>query len=354
MNTVFKPIRKETSLLLEWYDANGRQLPWRMPPGSNLMADPYHVWLSEIMLQQTQVTTVKDYYAKFLYLWPTLTEMATTDLEEILKAWAGLGYYSRARNLKKCAEMVVNQYEGAFPTTSLELVKLPGIGPYTSAAIAAIAFGESVSVVDGNVERVISRYYAVSTPFPRAKLQINKLTESLVPTLRSGDFAQAMMDMGALICTPRKPKCDICPWHLDCEARLNTQQGRFPVKPAKKKIPTRRGAAFVAMNCKGEILLHQRKENGMLAGMSEVPTTNWSVNSDGETRSEAAPFSSEWCFVGEVRHIFTHFKLEIKVYFSLVKDCENNDGWWVPREKIMDEALPELMKKIIRLAIATR
>lgn len=354
MNTASRPIRKETNLLLDWYDANARELPWRMPPGSSLYADPYHVWLSEIMLQQTQVKTVTPFFDKFLTLWPTLESLAKADLEDVLKAWAGLGYYSRARNLKKCAELVARHHGGQFSAKADELAKLPGIGPYTSAAIAAIAFGKSVCVVDGNVERVISRVYAISTPLPRAKAAIHQLTQALVPEIRAGDFAQAMMDLGATVCTPKNPNCKICPWHATCEARKRGTPKQFPVKIAKKKIPTRHGAAFVAMNDDGFILLRKRRGSGMLAGMSEVPTTDWSAQQDGETGINAAPFSADWTHTDDVSHVFTHFKLTMKVYSCRTKQYKDVDGWWVHRDKVMDEALPELMKKIIRSATGER
>ncbi len=359
MNTANGAIRKETSLLLEWYDANARDLPWRAPPGrmspgSNIFADPYHVWLSEIMLQQTQVATVMGYYEKFLLLWPTLADMAAAETEDILKAWAGLGYYSRARNLKKCADLVITDYGGRFPTSASELIKLPGIGPYTSAAIAAIAFGESVAVVDGNVERVISRYHAINIPLPAAKTSIGQLTGKLVPATRPGDFAQALMDLGATICTPKIPKCAICPWQDGCKAKRYSIQTKYPVKAARKKIPVRTGAAFVAINSSGEILLRKRAQKGMLAGMSEVPTSDWSAQQNGKSGPDGAPFCADWIHVGEIKHAFTHFRLKLNVYYcQLVEDIHTN-GWWVHRDNVMEEALPELMKKAIRIAMQER
>ena len=351
MNSAPRPIRKETAALLNWYDANARVLPWRNPPRSNLKADPYHVWLSEIMLQQTQVATVKPYYEKFLKAWPNVQDLADADLEDILKAWAGLGYYSRARNLKKCAEMICRQFDGLFPANATELMKLPGIGPYTSAAISAIAFGKSEAVVDGNVERVISRMYSIKTPLPRSKPEIYQLTKSLVPEFRAGDIAQAMMDLGATICTPKNPACNECPWVEHCSARANGLQTQYPVKLPKKIPPTRRGAAFIAMTKDGYFLLRKRPERGMLAGMSEVPSTNWSAQHDGETGVNAAPMTGEWCHIGDVRHTFTHFKLDMKVYYCQV---QKTDGWWVHRDLIIGEALPVLMKKVITLALKAK
>lgn len=354
MNSALSPIRKETRLLMHWYDAKARELPWRVGPRSNKKPVAYHVWLSEIMLQQTQVATVKVYFEKFLMLWPTLPDLAAADLEDVLKAWAGLGYYSRARNLKKCADIVQNKYDGELPGSAAELAKLPGIGPYTSAAIAAITCGEQIAVIDGNVERVISRIYKIATPLPKAKSEISRLTGALVPSQRSGDFAQAMMDLGATICSPQKPQCNLCPWRENCGANTDNQQEDFPVKTSKKKVPTRIGAAFVAMDPNGRILLRKRSDTGMLAGMSEVPSSDWSAQQDGETGIDAAPFSGDWYHVGDVRHVFTHFKLEMKVYFCATQIGAETDGWWVDRNLVMDEALPELMKKVIRLAIRDR
>ena len=354
MNSLSDTHSKETSLLLNWYDANARQLAWRIGPRESkrgMFQEPYKVWLSEIMLQQTQVTTVHAYFLKFIQRWPSLQEMAATDLEDVLKMWAGLGYYSRARNLKKCADLVVAEYGGVFPRSAFELKKLPGIGDYTSAAIAAIAYGENIAVVDGNVERVMARRHEISTPLPAAKNEIRKLVSQLVPTKRPGDFAQAMMDLGATICLPKNPDCGQCPWSDNCGARKNSTQLSFPVKAPKKAKPLRRTAAFVMINDDHEIYLRKRPEAGMLAGMSEVPSGDWSVRKDGATGVDAAPVKGDWREAGTVRHVFTHFTLEMKVYFYTGTKSLKMNGWWVHRDAVMDEALPSLMKKAIALAL---
>ena len=354
MNSLSNTHSKETSLLLDSYDANARQLAWRIGPHESkkgVFQEPYKVWLSEIMLQQTQVTTVHAYFLKFVRRWPSLQDLAAADQEDVLKMWAGLGYYSRARNLKKCADIVVADYGGIFPRSAIELKNLPGIGDYTSAAIAAIAYGENIAVVDGNVERVMARRHEISTPLPAAKNEIRKLVSQLVPTKRPGDFAQAMMDLGATICLPKNPNCAQCPWSENCGARENSTQLSFPVKAPKKAKPLRRTAAFVLINEGHEIFLRKRPESGMLAGMSEVPSGDWSVRKDGAMGVDAAPIKGEWCDVGTVRHVFTHFTLEMKVYFCTGIKPPKMNGWWVHRDSVMDEALPSLMKKAITLAL---
>ena len=354
MNSLSNTDSKETSLLLDWYDANARQLAWRIGPRYSkrgMFQEPYKVWLSEIMLQQTQVTTVHAYFLKFIQRWPSLQEMAAADLEDVLKMWAGLGYYSRARNLKKCADLVIADYDGKFPHSASELKKLPGIGDYTSAAIAAIAHGENIAVVDGNVERVMTRRHEISTPLPAAKNEIRKLVSKLVPSKRPGDFAQAMMDLGATICLPKSPDCGQCPWSDNCGARNNSTQTSFPVKAPKKAKPLRHTAAFVMINDNHEIYLRKRSESGMLAGMSEVPSGDWSVRKDGAMGVDAAPITGEWREAGTVRHVFTHFTLEMKVYFCDCTKSPKMNGWWVHRNAVMDEALPSLMKKAIALVL---
>jgi len=354
LNTPSASNSKATRKIIDWYDANARVLPWRVAPNNSqphFLPDPYFVWLSEIMLQQTQVVTVQAYFRKFISEWPTIKDLARAELEEVLKAWAGLGYYSRARNLKKCAQIVCEEYQGQFPDDIALLKKLPGIGEYTSAALSAIAFGRPVAVVDGNVERVMTRIHAISTPVSDSKRQIRELTSRLVPVERPGDFAQAVMDLGATICTPKNPSCDRCPWQMICQAHLQFDPVNFPVKIAKKIIPKRNGAAFVAITQRGEILLRKRADKGMLAGMSEVPSTGWSSRQDGETGIEAAPFSGKWLTAGQVTHQFTHFHLAMKVYYCLLNDRAKVDGWWVTAENVMDEALPNLMKTALTLAL---
>jgi A/G-specific adenine glycosylase len=257
--------------LLAWYDLHHRKLPWRAPPGQR--ADPYRVWLSEIMLQQTTVKMVAPYYARFLARWPDLAALAAAPLDDILKNWAGLGYYARARNLHACARVVAERHGGEFPASEAELRALPGIGAYTAAAIAAIAFEAFATPVDGNIERVIARLYAVETPLPAAKPEISRLARALTPPRRAGDFAQAMMDLGATICTPKNPTCALCPWNQCCVAQAQGEAETYPRRVPKREGDLRRGAAFVARRADGFILMRTRPEKGLLGGMTEVPTT---------------------------------------------------------------------------------
>src|SRR5580700_861424 len=300
--------------LLAWYDRHRRILPWRAPPGRR--ADPYHVWLSEIMLQQTTVKTVGPYYAKFLKLWPDISALAAAPLDDVLKAWAGLGYYARARNLHACARAVVERHGGKIPATEALLRELPGIGPYTAAAIAAIAFDECTSPVDGNIERVIARLYALETPLPAAKPEISRLARALTPRRRAGDFAQAMMDLGATICTPKTPACILCPWNGSCAAQTRGDPETYPRRTPKREGDLRRGLAFVARRSDGFVLVRTRPPKGLLGGMTEVPTTEWSKDFDASAAPKSAPrFASARKSVGWrkalgiVRHVFTHFPL---------------------------------------------
>ena len=341
--------------LLDWYDNHHRHLPWRVSPTDQAIgveADPYHVWLSEIMLQQTTVTAVKPYFIKFINLWPNVKNLAEAPAESVMQAWAGLGYYSRARNLKKCAELIAAEYDGQFPNTEAELIKLPGIGPYTAAAIAAIAFNEPTAVVDGNIERVFSRMYAIKTPLPSAKSEIKTHVETHVPSDRPGDFAQGLMDLGSSICTPKRPNCLLCPLQNLCQASAKGEQELYPVKLPKKAKPKRQGAAFVITDQDGAIYLRKRPNTGLLADMSEVPTTNWNSNQDGDTGASAAPLDLDWVSKGSIKHIFTHFELTLFVYSAEISandmtDSKLADGWWSAPEQIAGEALPNLMKKVI-------
>ncbi|MBI3673627.1 MAG: A/G-specific adenine glycosylase [Rhizobiales bacterium] len=265
--------RRLSRELLAWYDRHRRKLPWRALRGA--VADPYHVWLSEIMLQQTTVAAVKGFYAAFLAKWPTLTDLASASLDDVLRAWAGLGYYARARNLHACAKMVTAEWGGRFPDTVAELGKLPGVGPYTAAAIAAIAFGRRLAAVDGNAERVIARLHAIATPLPAAKLEIRVRAQALVPETRPGDFAQGLMDLGATVCTPRRPACPNCPWAEHCAARRCGNPETFPLKRPKPALPVRRGVAFWIERADGAVLLRRRPEKGLLGGMMEVPCARW-------------------------------------------------------------------------------
>ncbi|MGI9400374.1 MAG: A/G-specific adenine glycosylase [Rhizobiaceae bacterium] len=343
-----------SSLLLAWYDKHSRRMPWRIGPQDRqggVKPNPYHVWLSEVMLQQTQVTTVAEYFGKFLLKWPELTDLAAADTEDVMKAWAGLGYYSRARNLKKCADMLVRDFAGKYPETAVELKKLPGIGDYTSAAIAAIAFDESAAVVDGNVERVICRLHEIETPLPKAKAEISAIVAEMVPHHRPGDFAQAMMDLGATICTPKRPACALCPMNASCKAYNSGSQENYPVKAAKKDKPLRTGSAYVAIRKDGAVFLRRRPDHGLLGGMSEVPTTEWTVGPAIEGAGDA-PFPGNWEKAGLVRHTFTHFHLELTVWRAKeVQSTSMENGRWSQSEKLADEALPTVMKKVIVTAI---
>ncbi|MBO6725876.1 MAG: A/G-specific adenine glycosylase [Rhizobiaceae bacterium] len=341
--------------LLAWYDRHARELPWRVSPAdraAGTVPDPYRIWLSEIMLQQTTVEAVKPYFGKFVDKWPNVTALAAAETDDVMKAWAGLGYYSRARNLKKCADLVAGELGGRFPGGYDALIKLPGVGPYTAAAIAAIAFDQPEPVVDGNVERVITRLFAIATPLPAAKTEIKARVAAMLPAKRPGDFAQAMMDLGATICTPRRPACLTCPLTDDCVALEAGDPELFPVKPAKAERPARRGAAFVAVRDDGAVLLQKRPERGLLGGMAEVPTTGWTARKDGETGVAAAPFPADWKRAGTAGHVFTHFSLELTVYRAdRVAHMAGDGGWWSTPDQLAGEALPTVMKKVIEAAI---
>jgi len=318
--------------------------------------DPYHIWMSEVMLQQTTVQAVKAYFEKFRRLWPTVGDLAAADTEEVMKAWAGLGYYARARNLKKCAEAVARDHAGVFPDTEEGLKALPGIGDYTAAAVAAIAFNRRSAVLDGNVERVISRLHAIETPLPTAKPQMRALVAAMTPRDRPGDFAQGMMDLGATICTPKRPACSLCPLNETCLALKTVDPETFPRKAAKKGKPLRLGAAFVAVDADGAVYLRKRAETGLLGGMTEVPGTAWTSRIDGDTSIEARPFPAEWQPCGAITHVFTHFELRLSVYRATVARAPpigtmGENGWWEPAETLAGQALPTVMKKAIAQAI---
>ncbi|MCX8996405.1 A/G-specific adenine glycosylase [Rhizobiaceae bacterium BDR2-2] len=346
----------EAERLLGWYDRHHRDLPWRVSPpmrARGVKADPYHVWLSEVMLQQTTVAAVKPYFAKFLALWPGVNDLATARSEDVMAAWAGLGYYARARNLKKCAEAVAAEHGGRFPATEAGLKALPGIGDYTAAAVAAIAFDEPAAVMDGNVERVISRLYAISDPLPGSKPAMKAKVAALTPQERPGDFAQAMMDLGATICTPKRPACALCPFREDCRALAVGDPEHYPVKAAKKAKPVRRAAAFVAVSPQRRMLLQRRPDKGLLGGMTQVPVTDFTSRRDGATSPDAAPFPAGWQPRGTVVHIFTHFELRVDVYRAGVAERAVEDGWWEPLDNLAAQALPSVMKKIIETAIVS-
>ncbi|GJM01668.1 MAG: A/G-specific adenine glycosylase [Rhodomicrobium sp.] len=369
--------------LLKWYDKEHRELPWRANPGQ--MPNPYHVWLSEIMLQQTVVKTVIPYFEKFTTLWPTLADLAAAELEDIRRAWAGLGYYTRAANLHKCARHIMDEYNGSFPIFAEELVKLPGIGPYTAAAIAAIAFDETATPVDGNIERVMARLFAIEDPLPGVKPLLKQKAASLTPPRRAGDYAQALMDLGATVCTPKNPSCLFCPLSSFCSGYHTGLAGTLPRRQAKKPKPTREGSAFFALREDGMVLLHQREEGGLLGGMMEIPTSSWKelgndsraqqisspqtildeVSSHDPSRQSATsptspPVSGDWWRVpGQVRHTFTHFHLELTVYRSIITNeadltlfADASRCKWVHRDKLKEEALPSVMRKVIAHALA--
>ncbi|NDW03489.1 A/G-specific adenine glycosylase [Jiella pacifica] len=342
-----------SAALLAWYDIHHRDLPWRISPrqrAAGARPDPYRVWLSEIMLQQTTVAAVKAYYTKFLARWPSVSDLAAAPEGAVLAEWAGLGYYARARNLHACAKAVEAEYGGRFPETAATLKALPGIGDYTSAAIATIAFDEPAAVVDGNIERVVTRLHAIETPLPRAKPLIKAEIAALTPKERPGDFAQAMMDLGATICTPTRPACAICPVRPFCTATRTAEAERYPVKAKKAAVPERRGAAFVARRPDGAVFLRKRPGTGMLGGMSEPPTTNWSARADGALGASAAPFPSDWRRVGEIEHGFTHFRLTLEVWSAAVGDELAIEGWWSKPQDIAAEALPTVMRKVLKAA----
>jgi A/G-specific adenine glycosylase len=343
-----KQNRPDPDALLAWYDRHRRRLPWRAVDGE--FADPYRVWLSEIMLQQTTVVAAGPYFQKFLERFADVAALADAPLDDVLRLWAGLGYYARARNLHACAKAVVAG-GGDFPDTEAGLLELPGIGPYTAAAIAAIAFNRQATVVDGNVERVITRLYAVEEALPRAKPLIRAFAEPLTPAQRPGDFAQAMMDLGATLCTPKRPACSLCPWNEACEARTLGTQETFPRKAAKGERPARFGAAFFAMRPDGAVLLRRRTEKGLLGGMAEIPGSGWLAKFDRKTALTEAPFAAEWRkLTGSVSHVFSHFSLELQVFAARVPQRTEapENCWW--SHEIDAEALPSVMRKIVDLA----
>jgi A/G-specific adenine glycosylase len=349
------------ALLLGWYDRHRRKLPWRPPAGE--WADPYRVWLSEIMLQQTGVKTVGPYFQKFVERWPDVEALGRASLDDVLRMWAGLGYYSRARNLHACAVAVLRDHGGVFPDTEEGLRALPGIGPYTAAAIAAIAFGARTMPVDGNIERVVSRLFAVEEALPQAKPRIQQLATTLLgaaragdATSRAGDSAQALMDLGASICTPNKPACALCPLNQGCLAFARGDQESFPRKAPKKTGALRRGAAFVVTRG-DQLLVRTRPEKGLLGGMTEVPTSSWIAGQEVKAALKQAPVIeavARWHRkAGVVSHVFTHFPLELVVYTASVpaRTAAPEGMRWVPIATLQDEALPNLMRKAIAHAL---
>ncbi len=336
--------------VLAWYDRHARVMPWRVGPEERrqgVRPDPYRVWLSEVMLQQTTVAAVRDYFRRFTALWPTVADLAAAEDGRVMAEWAGLGYYARARNLLRCARVVAADHGGHFPRTAAELRALPGIGPYTAAAIAAIAQDEPATVVDGNVERVVARLFAVSTPLPAAKPRLTELAARLTPADRPGDHAQAMMDLGATICTPRKPACALCPLAAACLARASGLETALPAKAAKPVKPTRHGIIFVGIRNDGAVLVERRPEHGLLGGMLGWPGSDWS-----EAPAEPAPpAEGDWHPAGTARHTFTHFHLVLEVRAArLALDTVVRRGAFVPQDAFRPTDLPTLMRKALDVA----
>ncbi|MFL0671575.1 MAG: A/G-specific adenine glycosylase [Erythrobacter sp.] len=335
--------------LLAWYDGHARDLPWRAPPGGGLPDDPdwpYRVWLSEVMLQQTTVAAVKPYFAKFTAIWPSVFDLAAADDDAVMAAWAGLGYYSRARNLVKCARAVAAR--GGFPDTEAELRGLPGLGAYTAAAVAAIAFGQRAVVVDANVERVVARLFAITEPLPAARKAIRMRADAITPDSRAGDFAQAMMDLGSQICTTRSPRCLLCPLREGCAGYAAGVPESLPVKPAKKAVPERRGTAFWITRSGGaEVWLVTRPGTGMLGGMRSLPDDGWSAARDG---TGVLPLAGAWRDLGAVRHSFTHAHLTLAVMGLASKTPPPGEGEWWPLDHLAEAGLPTLYAKAAQRA----
>ena len=331
-------------LLLDWYDRSARDLPWRVLGGAR--PDPYRVWLSEVMLQQTTTAAVAPYFAKFTTRWPTVQALAAAPEDEVMAAWAGLGYYARARNLVSCARAVAAL--GAFPETEEELRQLPGLGAYTAAAVAAIAFGQRAVVIDANVERVVARLFAIAEPLPQGKKAIRIAADAITPDHRAGDFAQSLMDLGATICTARDARCLLCPVQSLCRGRASGDPLRLPVKAAKKAKPSRRGTAFWITQ-DGKVWLVTRQGKGMLGGMRGLPDDGWSARADGHGDP---PLAGKWQAAGVVRHSFTHFDLELGVAVFAGPVLELSEGDWWPIDQLEQAGLPTLFTKAAQLVLA--
>jgi A/G-specific adenine glycosylase len=342
--------RPDPALLLAWYDRERRKLPWRAPPGRR--PDPYHVWLSEIMLQQTTVATVGPYFGRFVARWPDVSSLAAASLDEVLQLWQGLGYYARARNLHACARLLAERHDCVFPDEPAALQALPGVGAYTAAAIAAIAFDWRVAAVDGNVERVVARLYAVEAPLSAAKPRLAALAAALVPQHRAGDFAQAMMDLGAVLCTPRRPRCVLCPWRSCCVAFASGRSDSLPARTEKPERPQRFGVAFWLSRADGAVLLRRRPEHGLLGGMMEIPSTAWRDTAWAfDEALRAAPEPAQWRLLpGIVHHGFTHFRLALAV--AAAAAAGPVEGPWSAVDRLSEHALPTLMKKVVRHVVS--
>ncbi len=333
--------------LLHWYRAHARDLPWRNPPGRQLPGDPdwpYRVWLSEVMLQQTTVEAATPYFHAFTSRWPTVSALAAADDADVMQAWAGLGYYARARNLLACARAVVERHGGRFPASEAELRDLPGIGDYTAAAVATFGFGRDAVVIDGNVERVVSRICAIATPLPAARVAIRAALTPLVPQGQAGDFAQAMMDLARRVCTARTPRCLACPLISACAAQKAGTPGAFPVKAAKKARPTRQGTAWW-IEADGAVLTVLRPAKGLLGGMRALPSCDWRGGS-------APPLAGDWQTLGVVRHGFTHFDLELHVQALILPAKPAMTGEWLALGAVESAGMPTLFAKAARLGLA--
>ena len=342
--------RPDPAALLAWYDRHRRDLPWRVAPGRR--PDPYRVWLSEIMLQQTTVATVGPYFDRFAARWPDIRALAAASLDEVLHLWQGLGYYARARNLHACARAIVEHHGGRFPDDPSALRRQPGIGDYTAAAIAAIAFDRRIAAVDGNVERVVARVFAEREPLPGVKPRLRALAAALVPDKRAGDFAQAMMDLGAVICTPRRPRCVLCPWRQDCAAVALGIAESLPARSEPPERKLRHGVAFWLRRGDGAVLLRRRPEKGLLGGMIELPSTPWRALPWSESEAtQAAPAATLWTALpGTVQHGFTHFRLELALMAGTT--TEPVPGIWARPSEFKDYALPTLTKKLVNHALS--
>jgi A/G-specific adenine glycosylase len=328
--------------LLAWYDANARTLPWRTGPGEGggqgATRDPYRIWLSEVMLQQTTVPHATPYFLSFLQRWPTVAALAAAPDAEVMAAWAGLGYYARARNLLACARAVAGDHDGVFPDTEAGLLALPGVGAYTAAAVAAIAFDRPANVVDGNVERVMARLFAVDTPLPAAKPELKRLAAGLVLDDRPGDWAQALMDLGATVCRPRTPLCDLCPLSDRCAAFAGGAPERYPRKTVKADRPRRFGTAFVLVDEGGRVALVRRPDKGLLGGMLGLPTSSW----QGQPTEAVPPIAADWRAAGSIDHVFTHFALTLEVQTAA---GQGDFVWTTPERALAD--LPTVFRKAL-------
>ena len=339
--------------MLEWYDVHARAMPWRVPPAerkAGVLPDPYGVWLSEVMLQQTTVAAVRDYWRKFMAIWPNVADLAAAEDADVMAAWAGLGYYARARNLLKCARVVVAEHGGRFPDDYQTLLTLPGVGPYTAAAIAAIAFDRAETVLDGNVERVMARLFDIHVPLPEAKPLLMEKATALTPKARPGDYAQAVMDLGATICTPKSPACGICPWREPCRARAEGTAAELPKKTPKAAKPVRHGIAYVARRADGAWLLETRPEKGLLGGMLGWPGSDWSADPD-----PSPPVAADWTRLdAEARHTFTHFHLQLAIETAVLPvDAAPDGGAFMDAATFSPASLPTVMRKVFDLAHAT-